>query len=315
MRHIAYIILPLMLTGCDIFLPENLGTTELIEYRAEDYAGDRLAIHGLLSVRDGVMAEVTVTRRPGTEEMAEAKNLHVYLVEEGEVVAELMKRTEPLRDSTDFTANFPYSLPPREYKMRADKKYGLRATAEGLPTAESEMTGFPEATIEVDTVEVRRDEGGYYRSLVLGYRTREDGVAKVGFARWYNKNKVFLGDNRYPFTSIESHGARGQYHEMFSRGISPYRLDSVRIEELVYTEGLAAFYKSIEDADMADLDAYSDRTVNVRSNVRGGYGYVGSYTNVGVTIVADSVNHTARKGGLGSDERDEKTYDPYYTAY
>lgn len=290
----------LTFTSCDYFLPGNY---ELISYKdySSDYEGDKLVLMGYISDSHGVFADVSHTVRPETPNAPDSvADAEVVLLRDGEPLATLHNHA--------FSGYGPYVgslcthfLTPDEVTIESGHTYSLRATSPTYGTAQSEPDALPTPALVDSAWATTYGEGRIY-GFNVAYTPTQTGQTVYPMVIQYRNGtaifyKLFNPDKMARCISTKPTRAS------FGRLPYPWAMDSASVVVATLSDMTTDYLQSQKDYEESMNDDTYDYPLAIHQNVTGGYGFVGAYATVAVTLVADSLN--------SAHEEYDDHYDPY----
>lgn len=288
------------LQSCDYFLPGNFELIDYVDY-SSDYSGDKLVLNGRITDLHGVYAEVTHTVRPEHKEVSDTvADATVYLIEDGETIAELHKNPER-KLTINYAERFMFYLLPGEVEIKEGHKYGMRLESKTRGTVESEQSTMP-SHVTVDSVWVESSASWRLISFGIKYHDADDEATLCPFMRNYRKQSCHTYCT--PYYNILQKSTNGKGTAEVSNNAYNHFSDSISVEMLTLSPDLASYINSLSAYDESSEDEAYEFPLPVDGNINGGYGFVGAYSVSAMTLIPDEEFTTP-------DENDESdmTYD------
>ncbi len=230
------------------------------------YGGDKIIVHGFVSLQDGVKVLVKKTVAPNNLNADDGVENAVVTLFEDEKAIRLQKMGD-------------YYVADSNFIMKTDGQYSIQVELEDFDKVYSTVQNSF-ASVPIDSVTLLVEEGTYYQNLVV----------------WFNNHNQL--DNAYylkvyPYFEGELDESFYQQSELFNpygmidnvvngRNAIEYQLrkekfDSLRIELYTLSPDLKTFLKSFKDYDASKEDPFFEQTYPIYSNIKNGYGIFSIY--------------------------------------
>lgn len=232
------------------------------------YEGDKIVIHGYISLNDGVKICVKSSVPPNQIKREDKiSNVTLYLLENNIIIDTL----SPI-DEYYYTLSKPFS-------PKVDAYYHIEAISSTLPKVISEQQKIP-LPVEFDTLYIKIEELTNYARLIGSYRKKQNeiGYYLKLYSFYEGKTDSFLSGSELfsPYGIIEDISNDRCSIDSYIGHTSEF--DSVKVILYTLSSDFTKFLKSIQYYESSRDDPFYEYTYPVFSNIKGGYGIFGSYS-------------------------------------